>query len=129
MNLLKVITVKKCIVYHYWLFNHGFKFQNYVCNVCHDLQILCFSIIDISIILAQEVDYRCIDHGVSTSKEVHLLESFVLDDRIYKMYPKEINIKNRFYSYYFDNLIKRKKLETKIILIREKNYKDSLIYF
>ena len=33
---------------------------------------------------------------------------------IYKMHIKEINIKNRVYSYYFDYLIKGKKTETKI---------------
>ena len=29
---------------------------------------------------------------------------------IYKMYIKKMNIKNRVYNYYFDNLIKAKKL-------------------
>ena len=48
---------------------------------------------------------------------------------IYKMHAKEINIKNRVYNYYFDKLIKAKKLETKNILIDEKNYKDFVIYF
>ena len=43
------------------------------------------------------------------------------------MHVKEINIKNRVYHYYFDNLIKGKKLETKNILIDEK--KDLVIYF
>ena len=40
------------------------------------------------------------------------------------MYFKEINIKNRVYKYYFGNIIKAKRLETKIIIIDEKNYKD-----
>ena len=42
---------------------------------------------------------------------------------------KEINIKHRLYYYYLDNLIKAKKLETKCILIDEKNYMDLVIYF
>ena len=37
---------------------------------------------------------------------------------------EEINIKNRVYCYYFDNLIKTNKLETKNILINEKNNKN-----
>ena len=55
----------------------------------------------------------------------------MLDDRgyMYKMDIKDINIENRVYSYYFDNLIKAKKSETKKILIDEKNYKDLVIYF
>ena len=35
---------------------------------------------------------------------------------------KEINIKNRVYNYYSDNLIKAEKLQSKNIWIYEKNY-------
>ena len=43
------------------------------------------------------------------------------------MLIKELNI--RACDSYFDNLIKAKKLETKYILIDEKNYKDIVVYF
>ena len=46
---------------------------------------------------------------------------------LYKMLIKELNI--RVCDSYFDNLIKAKKLETKYILIDEKNYKDVVVYF
>ena len=42
---------------------------------------------------------------------------------LYKMHFKEINIKNRVYNYYFDNLFKAKKLETKNILNDKKSCK------
>ena len=45
------------------------------------------------------------------------------------MYIKEINIKNQVCNYCFGNLIKAKKKETKTILIKERNYKDLVIYF
>ena len=48
---------------------------------------------------------------------------------IYKIYNKEINIKNRVYNYYSDNLVRAKNLELKEILIDEKNYMDLLILF
>ena len=32
---------KECMIYHYWFFNHGFKFQDSECNGYHDLKILC----------------------------------------------------------------------------------------
>ena len=35
------------------------------------------------------------------------------------MYIKEISIKNQVYNYYFENLIKAKKIETKNILMDE----------
>ena len=41
---------------------------------------------------------------------------------IYKMQFKEISIKIRFYNYHFDYLVK--KIETKSILIDEKNHKE-----
>ena len=48
---------------------------------------------------------------------------------IYKIYAKEINIKNRAYNYYFDNLVKAKMLETKYYQIYEKNYENFVSYF
>ena len=47
----------------------------------------------------------------------------------YKIYAKEINIKNRAYNYYFDNLVKAKKLETKYYQIYEKNYENFVSFF
>ena len=48
---------------------------------------------------------------------------------ISKMYINEINIKNRAYNYYFKNLIKAKKLDSKNILIDKENYKDLVLQF
>ena len=45
------------------------------------------------------------------------------------MHMQDISIKNRVYNYYFNNLVKVKKLETKNILIDEKNNNDLTIYF
>ena len=47
---------------------------------------------------------------------------------MYEIHFKEINITNRVCNYYFDNLFKEESLETKNILINEKNYKDLVIY-
>ena len=39
----KIIAVAKsnsrreCMVYHYCFFNHGFQYQDFVCNSCHNL--------------------------------------------------------------------------------------------
>ena len=48
---------------------------------------------------------------------------------IHDMHFKEINIKNRVYNYYFDYLIKAKKIRNKKDLIDEKNYNNLVIYF
>ena len=61
----------------------------------------------------------------------HLLKNSVLENHgyIWKMQIQEISIKNWVYNYYFDNLVKTKKLKTKNILINEKNYNNLVIYF
>ena len=60
IDLAKSNKSKDCMICHYWLFNHGFKFEDSVCNGCHDLAMLCFNISSIAIITVKNVDYRCI---------------------------------------------------------------------
>ena len=72
---------KKCIVFHYWYFNHGYKFQNSVCNGCYGLTILRLNLSDIAIIIIKNVDHCCIIHNISKSDTVLLLKNSVLDNR------------------------------------------------
>ena len=67
----------------YWFFNHGFNFQDSVCNDCHDLTIFCLNISNIAIITVKGVNYCCIIHGISKCKAIHLLKNPVLDGRGY----------------------------------------------
>ena len=62
INPTKSNNSKDCIACHYWFFNYGFKFQDSVCNGCHDLVMLCLSISDIAIITIEGVDYHCSTH-------------------------------------------------------------------
>ena len=71
---------KECMIYHYWFFNRGFKFQDSICNGCHDLTMLCLKISDNNIITVKNVDYRCIIHNISKSEAINLLESAVLEN-------------------------------------------------
>ena len=66
---------------HCWFFNHGFKFQDFVCNGCHDLAMLCLNMSDMAIITVKNVDYRCIIHNISKSVGINLLESAVIEKR------------------------------------------------
>ena len=65
---------KECMVFHYWFFNHGFKFQDSVCNNCHDWTMLCLNFSDISLITVKKVN---------KSKAISLLENSVLEYRGY----------------------------------------------
>ena len=60
IDLAKSNGRKECMNFHYFFFNHRFKFREYVCNGCHDLSMLCFNINDIAIMTVKNVDYHCI---------------------------------------------------------------------
>ena len=69
------------MICHYWLFNHGFKCQDSVCNGCHDLTLLSVNISYIAIITIKNVDYRYIIHNISKSEANNLLKNSALEDR------------------------------------------------
>ena len=71
---------KECMICHYWFFNHEFKFQDYVCNGCHNLTMLCLNISDIAIITIKGVDQHCIVYYITKSEAIRLLENSVLND-------------------------------------------------
>ena len=71
------------MVCHYSFFNHGFEFQDFVCNGCYDLMMLCLNISDVAIITVKDVDYGCIIHDISKSEKINLLENSLLEDRGY----------------------------------------------
>ena len=85
------------------------------------MMLLCLNLRDIAIVTVKNVDYHLIIHDISKSDAIHLLKNSAFDDcSIYKMDANKINDKNKLYNYYFDNLVKAKKLQTKSILIYEK---------
>ena len=53
------------MIFHYWFFNHGFKFQDSVCNGCHQLTMLSVNISDIAFITGKNIDYNYITHKTS----------------------------------------------------------------
>ena len=83
IDLAKSNIRKECMICHYFLFKHGFKFQDSVCNGCHDLSMLSVNISDIAIITVKNIDYQCIIHNISKSEAINLLEKFVIEDRGY----------------------------------------------
>ena len=86
------------MVCHYWFFNHGFKFQNFVCNGCNNLTMLCFNLSDIAIISVKDLEYRSIFYGISKSEAINLLKKLCLV--IVGIHKMHINIKNRHYNFF-----------------------------
>ena len=72
----KVVTVKNVwFVTIVFFLNNGFKYQDSVCNCCHDLIMLCLSINNMAIITGKGIDYYCIIHDITKSEVIHLLEN------------------------------------------------------
>ena len=107
-----------------WLFNHGFKFQDFVCNGCHGLAILCLNVSNITV---RNVDYRCIIHNIT----INLLKNSVLKGSLFikNAYKKTSVLKIDSTTIILTVWPNQKNLETKNVLIHEKNYKDLTIYF
>ena len=66
------------MLYHYWYFKDGFKFEPHVCNKCHDVLMTAYELKNIAILIVKGVDYRCILWGVSKNKAVNILNNSVL---------------------------------------------------
>ena len=49
IHLVNINYSKEGMICHSWFFNHGFKFQDSVCNSCHDFSMLCLNISNITI--------------------------------------------------------------------------------
>ena len=52
-----VITLKNVFSATVGFFYHGFKFQNSVCNGCHDLMMFCLNISNIATITVKDAGY------------------------------------------------------------------------
>ena len=70
IHLAKSNNSKECMICHYWFFNQGFKFQDYVCNYCHDLTMLSVNLSNIAIFTIKNVDYRCIIHTLANLQQL-----------------------------------------------------------
>ena len=67
---------------HCWYFKDvGYKFQPYVCNVCHAVSMMACELKNIAILNAKAVDYRCILWGISKNDAIDRLNNSVLEDK------------------------------------------------
>ena len=96
VDLDKSDKKKECMICHYWIFNHGLKFKNSICNGCHDLTMLSVNISNIAIIIVRIVNYCYIVHNISKSEAI-------LFTKIMGIYKKNIalNFKSVFLLFLF----------------------------
>ena len=73
---------KECMICHYWHFkNIGYKYEQYVCNGCHDLSMVVYNLKDLMILNIKGVDYRCYVFKMSKNDAIKLLNNSWLDNK------------------------------------------------
>ena len=59
----------------------GFKFEEHVCNRCHDLLTIAYSLKNIAILTAKGTIFRCLLMGTNKNEALKKLNNSVTDDR------------------------------------------------
>ena len=73
---------KQCELCHYWYFkDFGFKFEEHVCNGCHDLLTMAHSLKNIAILTAKGATFRCLLMDISKNEALKKLNNSVTYDR------------------------------------------------
>ena len=82
IDVNKTSASKECELCHYWFFKDvGFKFEKHVCNRCHDLLTMDYSLKNIAILSAKGATFRCLLMGISKNEAFKKLNNSVTYDR------------------------------------------------
>ena len=61
LTLIKSNKSKECLACHYWFFKDiVYKFEQYVCNKCHDISMMPDELENTAVLNWKDVDYRCL---------------------------------------------------------------------
>ena len=68
---------KECQLCHYGFFKDvGFKFEEHVCNRCHDLLTMAYSLKNIAILNAKGATFRCLLMGINKNEALKKLNKY-----------------------------------------------------
>ena len=82
IDVNKTSASKECELSHYWFFKDvGFKSEKHVCNRCHDLLAMTYSLKNIVILSARGATFRCLLMGTSKNEALKKLNNSVTYDR------------------------------------------------
>ena len=82
IDVNKTIASKERDICHCWYFlNYSFKFQQNVCNRCHDLLMMSMNLSDIAILNIKGSDYGCIVSLISKNKTISLMQNTDLTEK------------------------------------------------
>ena len=78
MDVNKTSASKEYLLCHYWFFKDiGFKFEEHVCNRCHDLLTMAYPLKNIAILSAKGTTFRCLLMGISKNTALEKLNNSV----------------------------------------------------
>ena len=66
--------------------NVSFEFEEHVCNKCHDLLTMAYSLKNIAVLSAKEATFRCLLMDINKNKALKRLNNSVTYDREYCKY-------------------------------------------
>ena len=82
IDVNKTSASEECELCHYWFFKDvGFKFEKHVCNGCHYLLTVAYSLKSIAILSAKGATFRCVSMGISKNEGLKRLNNSVTYDR------------------------------------------------
>ena len=83
IDIKKTSSSKECQLCHYWFFKDvWYKFEEHVCNGCHDLLTMAYSLeIIVAILSAKGASFRCNLWGISRNEGLRSLNNSVLEDK------------------------------------------------
>ena len=82
IDINKTSLSKECTLCHYWFFKYiEFKFEEHVCNGCHDLLTMAYLLENMVILSAKGATCRCVLGGISRNEGLRRLNNSVLEDK------------------------------------------------
>ena len=82
IDINKTSASKECELCHYWFFKDiEFKFEEHVCNKCHDLSTMAYSLKNVAILSAKGATFRFLLMGISKNETLKRLNNSVTYDR------------------------------------------------
>ena len=81
-HINKTDESKECYICHYWCFKDaGYKYEPYLCNVCHDLMQKAMSFNDIAMVYIKGKDYRIHFWYMSKEGAINIMKNSSLNEK------------------------------------------------
>ena len=82
IDVNKTNLSKECDIFQYWYFKDiGFKYEKYLCNVCHDLMQKAMSFNNVAIVYVKENAYRIHFWYMSKDDAINIMNGSNLVDK------------------------------------------------